>query len=50
MLYVDRSSEGEQSYYFFVSNEKYVRGRRLKFKIHILFYGDNSRTAALIQM
>jgi hypothetical protein len=29
--------------------KKYEHGGRLKFKINILFYGDNSRTAALTQ-
>jgi hypothetical protein len=27
-----------------VRNQKYERGRRLKFKIHILIYGDNTVT------
>jgi hypothetical protein len=33
-----------------VKNEKYKREWRLKVKIHILFYGDNSCTVALRQM
>jgi hypothetical protein len=31
----------------FVKNKKYERGCRLKVKVHILFYGDNSRTIAV---
>jgi hypothetical protein len=33
-----------------VKPQKYKRGRQLKVKIHILFYGDNSRTVALKKM
>jgi hypothetical protein len=34
----------------FVKNKKYEFGSRLKHKIHILFYGDNSWTITLRQM
>jgi hypothetical protein len=34
----------------FVKNKKYERGGRLKVKVHILFYGDNSWTVAVGQM
>jgi hypothetical protein len=33
-----------------VRNKKHEHGSRLKAKVHILFYGDNSWTVAVSQM
>jgi hypothetical protein len=45
ILYGDKSSEDD-----FVKNQNYKYGRQLKFKIHILFYGESLWTLALRQM
>jgi hypothetical protein len=48
ILYVDRSSkEGQLLETIFVKNKKYERGGQLKFKLHILFCGENSWTVAV---
>jgi hypothetical protein len=51
LLYADRSSEDEQVLIrpLFSRNQKYEHGGRLKIKINILFYEDNSWTVALKQ-
>jgi hypothetical protein len=33
-----------KEYHFFCEKQKYERGRWLKVKIYVWFYGDNSRT------
>jgi hypothetical protein len=50
ILYADRSSkdgDGQLLMRPFCQKQKYERGGRLKVKIHILFYGDNSWTVAV---
>jgi hypothetical protein len=42
MLYADRSSKDEQRLLLRKKRQKEKNGGRLKVKIQILFYGDNS--------
>jgi hypothetical protein len=52
ILYADRSSKDGQLLMrpFLWKTKKYERGGRLKAKVHILFYEDNSWTVAVRQM
>jgi hypothetical protein len=48
ILYANRPSKDDQFLTrLFKKNNKYECGGRLKFKTHILFYGDNKRTFTL---
>jgi hypothetical protein len=43
ILYANKHSKYKEDH-FLVKDKKYERGGRLKVKIHILFYEDNSST------
>jgi hypothetical protein len=53
ILYADISSDGEQRTFnktTFTRNQKYEHGERLKVKIKILFYAENSLTVTRRRM